>query len=91
MILLSLETPGDSETISSFTKKELIWWTFKRGRSKFQVLANSKDLARAKRNDFANSKDLARLKKHDFANSGDTTRLRNNQIFHKEGAHLVDL
>jgi len=91
MILLILDTPGDSKTTSSFTKKELICWTFKRGRSKFQVLANSKDLAKPKWHDFANSKDLARLKKHDFANSGHTRRLQNNQFFHKEGAHLLDL
>jgi len=77
MILLILETPGDSKTMSSLRKKELIWWTFKRGRSKFQVLANSKD--------------LARLKNHDFANSGHTRRLQNNEFFEKEGAHLVDL
>jgi len=77
--------------MSSFTKKELIWWTFKRGRSKFQVLANSKGLAKPNNHDFANSKDLARLKNHDFAKSGHTRKLQNNEFIQKEGAHLVDL
>jgi hypothetical protein len=72
MILLILETPRDSQTRSSFRKKELLEWTFERVRSKFQVLANSKD--------------LARLQKHDFANSGDTKRLPNKEFFQKEGA-----
>jgi hypothetical protein len=73
MSLLILETPGGSQTRSSFRKKELIEWTVKRDRSKLQ--------------DLANSKDLARPQKHDFANSGDTRRLTNKEFFQKEGAH----
>ena len=70
MILPILETPGGSQTRSSLRKKELLEWTFERVRSKFQ--------------DVANSKDLARLQKHDFANSGDTRRLPNKEFLQKE-------